>query len=169
MRLTLKPFGAVDGGVLDHLRTELRSFGDVDVAPAGAVPEDAFDTARDQYRASAFLAACRDEPGDRVLALTAVDMYEHGHTFVFGLADIRGRHAVISLARLDADGRERLHGRALTEAVHELGHTFGLEHDRNRRCVMHFSRSLEDTDRKGSRFCARCAARVGVTRTPRRT
>ncbi len=169
MRLTLKPFGTIDGGVLEYLKAELRDFGNVDVAPEGAVPETAFDKDRDQYRASAFLAACREEPGDRILALTAVDMYEHGHNFVFGLADIAGRHAVISLARLDGDGRERLHGRALTEAVHELGHTFGLEHDRNRRCVMHFSRSLDDTDRKGSRFCPRCAARLAVTLKPLRT
>ena len=163
MKLTLKPVGAVDTDVIEYLGAELKAFGDVDVAPQGAVPDGAFDKTRDQYRASAFLAACREEPGDRVLAVTTVDMYEHGHNFVFGLADIRGRHAVISLARLDGDGQERLHRRALTEAVHELGHTFGLEHDRSPACVMHFSSSLEDTDRKGSRFCPKCAARLAVT------
>jgi archaemetzincin len=98
-----------------------------------------------------------------------VDLYAHGHSFVFGLADIRGRHAVISTARLDGHGRDRLHRRALTEAVHELGHTWGLGHDRNPRCVMHFSKTLEDTDRKGALFCRRCSERIEITPTLART
>ena len=39
--------------------------------------------------------------------------------------------------------------RALTEAVHELGHTYGLGHCPVSTCVMHFSNSLHDTDLKG--------------------
>ena len=48
------------------------------------------------------------------------------------------------------------HKRGLTEAVHELGHTYGLGHCRNPRCVMFFSNSLVDTDRKGPEFCPDC-------------
>jgi len=46
--------------------------------------------------------------------------------------------------------------RVLTEAVHELGHTYGLGHRKNPGCVMFFSNSLIDTDRKGSEFCPKC-------------
>jgi archaemetzincin len=35
-----------------------------------------------------------------------------------------------------------------SEAVHELGHAFGLTHCEKSRCVMHFSNSLQDTDFK---------------------
>ncbi|HKZ85579.1 MAG TPA: hypothetical protein VJ793_18230 [Anaerolineae bacterium] len=52
--------------------------------------------------------------------------------------------------------------RAAKEAVHELGHTYALEHCRDRRCVMTFSNSLADTDYKGRQFCARCASRLPV-------
>jgi len=42
------------------------------------------------------------------------------------------------------------------EAVHELGHTYGLKHCPNPACVMHFSNSLHDTDLKGWKFCPNC-------------
>ena len=53
---------------------------------------------------------------------------------------------------------------ALKEAVHELGHTLGLAHCPNAKCVMHFSNSLADTDRKGSVLCPVCQRRVGIHR-----
>src|ERR687898_582901 len=46
--------------------------------------------------------------------------------------------------------------RVTKEAVHELGHSFGLFHCNNKRCVMHFSNSLYDTDFKNRIFCKNC-------------
>jgi archaemetzincin len=46
--------------------------------------------------------------------------------------------------------------RALKEAVHELGHTWGLSHCSNVDCVMHFSNTLSETDAKAATFCERC-------------
>jgi archaemetzincin len=34
--------------------------------------------------------------------------------------------------------------RLVKEAVHELGHAFGLNHCENIECVMHFSNSLQN-------------------------
>ncbi len=163
MRLTLKAFGPVDSGVIDHLQRELSFLGDVKVAARVAIPEGAHDMRRGQYRASAFLGACKDDPGDRVLGVTSVDLYEPGLNFVFGLATLRGRCGVISMARLRNDGAERLQERAVKEAVHELGHTLGLEHDSNPHCVMHFSGTLADTDRKGRHFCPKCGEAATFT------
>jgi archaemetzincin len=124
-------------------------------------PGPAYDPVRRQYRADAFLEALRRHRGERVLGVTDFDLYVSGLNFVFGLAEGHGRVALISLARLGADvDPAKARARALKEAVHELGHTIGLDHCGLPRCVMHFSNCLADTDRKAGRFCARCLDRA---------
>jgi archaemetzincin len=72
--------------------------------------------------------------------------------------------AVVSLARLRPEFHglrpdpEQLSRRAVTEAVHEVGHTLGLVHCTNRRCPMALSLGLEDLDFKTATPCATCAA-----------
>ncbi len=91
-----------------------------------------------------------------------MDLYTRGLNFVFGQARLGGREAVISLARLHQsfyglpEDEELLLERSLKEAVHELGHTWGLAHCPDHLCVMHFSNSLRDTDVKTARFCSKC-------------
>ncbi|MCI4371808.1 MAG: hypothetical protein L3J78_04090 [Thermoplasmata archaeon] len=164
--VTIKPFGMVDSDVLDYLQEELGFFGDVTLSDAGRIPESFLRRQRAgavQYLASEFERALADEPGDRVLAVTDVDLFERGLNFVFGHATIHDRFAVISLARFGDDGRDRLLERSTKTAIHELGHTFGLYHDdANPLCVMHFSEKLEDTDRKGRAFCAKCAPAMTI-------
>lgn len=125
------------------------------------VPGDAWNPARRQYRAEAFIEAAHRERGEHVLGVTDLDLYSGRLNFVFGVADPSTRVAVMSLHRLRAGADARLaRERALKEAVHELGHTFGLRHCSDPACVMAFSNRLADTDHKTSRFCPSCSERI---------
>jgi archaemetzincin len=53
-----------------------------------------------------------------------------------------------------------LFGRAEKEAVHELGHAYGLAHCRSFDCVMRFSNSVEQVDLKPGHFCQLCEAQL---------
>lgn len=162
MRVTIVPIGEPDAASLRLLAEDLIEAGFY-TAMSGReqAPGAAYDPPRRQYRADALLDMLRRHQGERVLGVTDADLYVDGLNFVFGLAEGRGRVALISLARLGADADPaKARARALKEAVHELGHTFGLDHCDLPGCVMHFSNCLADTDRKADRFCAQCLDRV---------
>lgn len=98
----------------------------------------------------------------KILVICDIDAYSGDLNFVFGEAYKGGRIAAIYLPRLRQEfyGLESnllvFHERIVKEAIHELGHTFGLFHCNNKLCVMHFSNSLYDTDIKEKRFCLDC-------------
>lgn len=134
------------------------------------IPQAAYSSTRDQYNSSRILANMssfvEDCDAERVLGITDVDLYVPQLNFVFGEAECPGRFAIISLSRLrpefyeEQPNRSLFHERSVKEAVHEIGHTLGMQHCHNPECVMYFSNSLLDTDRKGSTFCERCYSLV---------
>ncbi len=165
MTIDLVPLGTVPLEVLGALRAALSAaFGAACMLAAPEeVPATAWDAGCHQYRADVVLDRVPPREGALVLALIEADPYVPGLTFVFGLADPRHHRAIVALPRLRPRGTTEedgalFHERTLKQAVHELGHLLGLAHCVDRRCVMAFSNSLRDTDRKGHDSCARCRA-----------
>lgn len=167
VRITLVPCGVVPLPVLGFLKDGLQKELTADVTQAEGVPVPpwAYDSGRRQYQAEAFLPLLAPHgPGNKtlVLGVTTVDLFVPDLNFVFGLASYREKCAIISLARLHPEfyGQPSIphlfEERALKEAVHELGHLMGLEHCSNPSCIMFFSNSVVDTDRKGPGFCPDC-------------
>ncbi len=124
----------------------------------------ALDAHRGQYYSTEILRGLvpMARSGTRLLGVTALDLFVPVLTFVFGEAQLEGNCAVVSLHRL----HESFYGlperpdltaeRLVKEAVHELGHTFGLRHCPDWSCVMASSHGVELLDVKGTDFCARC-------------
>ena len=124
--------------------------------------EGGFDPARGQWRAEAMLERCvvpDASPDSYVVGLTSKDLYVPPLNFVFGLAVRERRVAIVSLHRLMEGGRETVVTRIAKETIHEVGHLEGLAHCRDERCVMWFSNTLTETDRKSAEFCSECEAR----------
>ena len=168
--VSIVPLDGPPAGELVQLVVDLGRAGlSVTLSEAAALPPSAYDRDRGQFRAERLLALVRGLDGRRILAVTGRDLYAEGLNFVFGIADAPGRAAVISLARLRGGGadEETFRTRAVKEALHELGHTLGLPHCPNPLCLMHFSNSLDDTDRKSSRLCEACVLRAGPPGRPR--
>lgn len=169
-KIVIVAVGEVDLGILEGLQESVaRTFGkEVWMGQPLKSPDYAYNGKRKQHFSSAILLKLREVErgvGDRVLGVTQYDLYVPSLNFVFGEADLESRVAIISLRRLSpefyglSEDMERFNERALKEAVHELGHTYGLGHCSNPLCVMHFSNSLLDTDIKKAVFCPQCGRR----------
>jgi archaemetzincin len=107
--------------------------------------------------------------GGKVLAVTGRDLFIPMLSFVFGQAQLGGPVGVVSLARL----RQEFYGlppnpgltvaRAVKEAIHELGHMFGLTHCHDLSCPMSLSTGILQADRKGTDLCLGCGVALEKT------
>ena len=175
MGIVLVAVGEIDRNVIDWLKNDLNKVFNKQVSTGRGMPEPdyAYDNKRKQYLSTAILNGIMEQkeyaPYEKILGIVDHDLFVPDLNFVFGQASRKA--AVISLTRLRQtfyhlpEDQNLFHQRVLTEAVHELGHTFGLEHCGNSRCVMFFSNSLMDTDRKGSEFCPSCKSKLHSSST----
>jgi archaemetzincin len=168
--VTLVPLDPATRGSFDHLADALRSAFRTEVrvrAPWFEV-DDVFEPSRGQYSSTEILAHLLDAPSEiaadngKLLGVTGVDLFIPVLTFVFGEAQLDGRAAVVSTHRLRAElygllpNPATLRDRLAKEAIHELGHTYGLVHCHVPECVMNSSTYVEEIDLKSSEFCNGC-------------
>lgn len=134
------------------------------------IPTKAFNPLRKQYYSPIIMkelyVKTKEAKYDKILGIIDEDLYVEGLNFIFGEAQLGGKYAIISIYRLKPQfyhqppNKQLLFERILKEAVHELGHTIGLRHCKNRYCVMHFSNSIIDTDVKNYKFCEKCHDKI---------
>ena len=117
----------------------------------------ALDARRQQYYSTAILQRLEKAvgPGCAGAGRDGCDLYVPVLTFVFGEAQLDGNCAVVSTARLHEEfyglppREDLLRERLVKEAAHELGHTFGLRHCADWRCVMASSHASGAAGREG--------------------
>jgi len=170
--------GQTDPSVISSIQENLDTiFADTKttlIAETLPLPDKAYAKKRQQYRSGIILGAIHNfaethNSFDRALGIVDVDLFVPRLNFVFGEAEYPGKAAVISLWRLRPEfygkttDNHVLVERSTKEAVHKLGHTLGLKHCANPFCVMHFSNSIFETDRKQSLFCNKCYLKTIIT------
>lgn len=137
----------------------------VDILEPHEVPEDAFQRHRQQFDAGLILQYLTQLPyagHSRIVGLTNVDLCIPILTHVYGQAEVGGRVAVISIARLrqNEDGTnaplDQYYERVAKVALHEIGHTLAIYHCDDPRCLMHYSPRVRHLDEVELFFCERC-------------
>jgi archaemetzincin len=169
VKITLKPLGNIADEIMEELKDRVGGIFHcpVEIEAGFSDLAQAYTPERKQYLSSKLLASLKKpEREEKVVGIADVDLYVPRLNFVFGEADIVSGTTIVSLYRL----RQEYYGlapdealfleRATKEIVHELGHTFGLGHCFNNKCVMHFSNSLADTDLKEASFCSSCRPKI---------
>ncbi|MCW5943623.1 MAG: matrixin family metalloprotease [Fimbriimonadaceae bacterium] len=126
------------------------------VAAGQPMPKDAYYPPRKRYRADRIIESLAKRPEWRVIGVTDKDVSAAAHGVkdygLMGLGYIGGRSCVVSSFRA-----KRHIGRV---AVHEFGHTLGLDHCPTPKCLM---RDGEGTGRNiigSDRFCDECAKTI---------
>ncbi len=165
--------GKIPRGFLDALKSEIEKnfmpfVENFDIGISLDMPTAAFNSLRKQYDSDIVLEWVPSVSDEKVLAITNYDLYTSSRdlNFIFGQAQCPGRVSLVSLHRLyppfynEKPNPCLLLERATKEAIHELGHTFGLDHCSSSRCVMCFSNSIRDVDNKKAAFCKNCRKKL---------
>ena len=129
-----------------------------DILASRPEPEYAFMSQRQQFDALKIVKELSLETDGALfkLGVTELDICTPILTFVYGESQLGGSIALISLKRLQGAGPELAYERAAKIGIHEVGHILGLEHCWEVRCLMHFSRNLEQLDSLPLQFCSAC-------------
>lgn len=131
--------------------------------------DDFFSVDRKQYFSTQIIAEAiklTDKYNGKIILLTDVDIFVPVLTFIFGEAQLNGKHSILSVCRLHEEfysgitNQKLLLERTIKEALHELGHCYGLRHCVDWDCVMHSSPGIEEVDIKGSTFCRNCVSQI---------
>lgn len=151
---------AVEGGVSRMFGWETRRM------PPLPEPIEFYDAPRAQYSSVPILRGLLLKlPANalKLLAVTELDLFIPMLSFIYGQAQLGGRVAIVSLARLRQEfyglpaRQDLLADRARKEALHELGHTFNLVHCPEIGCTMSLSTNIRRLDAKGGLFCSSCS------------
>jgi archaemetzincin len=156
---------------LRALSSALRAFYAVDVLqlPTEPLPRTAYYAPRSRYRAERLLSHLEQKvPAGafRVMGVTSVDISTtkgpHADWGILGLANLDGSVCVLSSFRCRRSAKSTAHARIRFEktAVHELGHTFGLEHCPNEGCLMRDGNGTVLTTDSERELCEACVGQL---------
>ena len=168
--VTLQPLGAGSAALADYAARALLAFYAVSVRVAreAPLPRTAYYPKRGRYRAEKLLAHLDETHSSafRVMGLTANDISTTKGGIadwgILGLASMDGRACVLSAFRCRRSARNQAHAveRLGKTAVHELGHTFGLEHCPEKGCLLEDGKGTVLTTDGETDLCVECRKKL---------
>ncbi len=169
--IDIVPIGEIEDDLISPLKTNISQIFKIKtrIRNHNFDLHSVYDALRNQYNSSGLLLQLiNDVPPEtiKILGVTQVDLFIPIFTFLFGEAQLNGIGALVSIHRLQNEfyglpgDKELLKNRLIKEAIHELGHTFGLIHCFTLRCVMNTSTYVEEIDQKSSYFCRDCEQKI---------
>ncbi len=169
MHIYIVPFNNFKKGEIGFLKITLSKIFELATnLPKIKIPKNAFDSLRNQYNAYILLKNLPIFEDGITLGITSLDIYVDNLNFIFGLAEIKGKKALISTYRLDPTfyeepfDKDLYYLRIKKEALHEIGHVLGLSHCTNKMCVMSFSNSIFEVDKKSPFYCENCLRKLNI-------
>jgi len=172
-KVYIVPVGNVDSEVLTRIVPclEERFLFQFKTLPAIPVPPQAFNSSKKRYLTSIICENIRDHlPFDAkyLLGITDVDTFEDSSSLLYNFSNPEDIVALVSTQRFNFRGdrevfeKDIFFQRILKETTHEIGHLMGFRHCFNNYCVMYFSYSINDTDKKEAFFCHECEKKLNM-------
>ena len=164
--VALLPFNDADTDVVQQLKRELEKQLTVElsVLDKTALPANAFYKPRQRYIADSllvFLSAVNNGKAEKIIGLTVKDIATRKGDIenwgILGLGTCPGEACIISTFRA---GKKKIAykdflRRITPLALHELGHTYGLEHCPVQSCLMKDAEGKMKLD-NGNAYCNKC-------------
>jgi archaemetzincin len=171
--ITIAPLGRMETALLKRIASGIRGKLSViiSIRPPEPIPAFAFYKPRQRYIADSLLVFLRklnkDDAG-KIIGITSKDISTrkdpHENWGILGLGSLRGEACVISTYRAgkgkvtDKDFTHRM----ITLALHELGHTYGLDHCPENTCLMKDAQGKMNLD-DGDSYCEKCKISLAAT------
>lgn len=164
--IALLPFKDADTGLVHQLKLELKKqlAAEFSVLDKMALPANAFYKPRQRYIADSllvFLSAINNGKAEKIIGLTTKDIATRKGDIenwgILGLGACPGEACIISTFRAGKNKiayKDFLH-RITTLALHELGHTYGLQHCPDQSCLMKDAEGKMTLD-NGNAYCNKC-------------
>lgn len=138
---------------------------DVEILRERDLPTQAYYEPRNRYLADRLLADLQTHGADttKSLGLTHLDISvmrgENENWGIFGFGMIGGKPSVVSSYRLRGTNRTQYESRLQKVVNHEIGHTLGLDHCDQDKCLMQDAKgTISTVDNSSGKFCPRCVA-----------
>ncbi len=170
MKIKIVPLGNVDKKILEKIVEELKVTYHMigEITTIEKLLPSTFNAFRNQYRSDELLNFLEKNYQGRILGITKEDLYTEGLNFIFGQAKMKGRVSIVSICRLNPtffhqpEDEEMFEKRITKETIHEVGHMLGLGHCDKKACVMSFSNTIGEVDKKTKFLCEMCKLQIGL-------